>query len=269
MVEHERGKLLLDVHDENGNPVKHPIHVLLSQNISALGNQYRITTKGGDDDVGGEFPPGSYTAQVFVHGYDVARDAITLTSDHTTRKTIRLEPRSTFHKPSLEERLAVYGLKADQLQSLEIRSDRRVVLDYRTYPISEHFTLLHPKSINDVKRWVGAPDAAFAPGQARFSPLAEANNAQKLAMAGREFVYGNSQAVGQYTSALNEEFDRRAGLILIAIFLFREVTIYDGATLEIGNGSSVFFADQLTVYPTGTLLVSGDVRSDIGLYQQL
>src|SRR6266516_2592426 len=263
----ERGRLFIDVHDEGGQPITEPLHLYLRANVPQLGAQYHVTSKGGDDDISGEFPVGSYTLQLFAAGYDVAREAVHLTANHTTHLNLRLPKRAQFSKPTLEERLAVYGLKPDQLASIEVQKGQHVVLDYRKYEHPEPFTVLHPQSIHDLKRWLGAPDSAFGHNQPRFGALPP-GELETLSAAAREYIYGNSRAVARYEAAINRQLQLRARLVLVPIFYFLDVTIYDGATLGIGNGSSVFFANTLTIYKTGTLRVSGPVRADIGILQQ-
>jgi hypothetical protein len=262
----ERGHLSVDVHDEAGQPITKPLQLFLSANAPSLGTQYRVASKGGDDDIGGTFPAGSYTIQVFADGYDIAHKAVDLSASNPQCLSVLLK-KASFTKPTLAERLAVYGLKPKQLEPLHVQSDSRLVLDYRTYENKKHFTVLRPNSVNDLKGWVGAPDNAFADNQPRFGEVPR-GSLESLDSVAREFIYGNSRAVAQFTQAIDEQLQQRDQLILVPIFFFTEVVIDNGATLVIGNGSSVFFADILTMYPAGVLQVVGDVRSDIGLLQQ-
>lgn len=264
MVERHHGHLSVDAHDGNGNAITEPLQLYMSENVPALGAEYKVSSKGGTDDISGTFPTGTYTMQVFAAGYDVYRQTVHLSADYVTRVKVRLN-KHVFPKPSLQDRLKVYGLETTQLEPIHVTRGQRLVLDYRKYPNNKHYSVLEPKSISDIKRWVGSPGNAFTGDQPRFGPV----SSRDLSAAAREFVYGNSQSVVQFVPDIEEHLLANAQLIFVPIFLFTQVTIDDGATLVIGDGSSVFFADTLTIHPTGTLEVVGSVRSDIGLYQQL
>jgi hypothetical protein len=85
----------------------------------------------------------------------------------------------------------------------------------------------------------------------------------------REYIYGNSKAVSKYASVIDGYFKRNfAEGLLIPIYLFSVVVIGPGATLEIGTGSSVFFASKLRIHSTGVLSVVGTVKADIGTYEE-
>src|SRR5258708_15685904 len=84
------GRLSFDVHDEFGKPIIEPLQLLLSENVAKLGKQYRVSSKGGDDDIGGSFPSGSYTAQIFAQGYQVVREAVPISTRHAPRRQLRL-----------------------------------------------------------------------------------------------------------------------------------------------------------------------------------
>jgi hypothetical protein len=210
----------------------------------------------------------------------VGRAFIEISAGKTTKHAFRLPKRAERPKPPVAERLREYGLeqRAKGLDKLHVQRERHVKLDYRTYDDKRHFELLRPNSVKDIRRWVGALDGVFPGDHPRFGPIegilardssAAPKNPKALQAIANEFIYGNNAAVAQHVNLIDEQLSRLGAPITIAIFLFNDVVIEDDATLEIGNGSSVFFADQLTIHPRGTLLVTGDCRSDIGIYQQL
>jgi hypothetical protein len=265
----ENGQLVLEVEDELGRPAEAALHLLLSENIASLGRQYRVAAKLGAGAIGGSFPAGSYIAQLFAKGYDVVREAVRLEPGATVRRRLRLSRRS-FVKPSLAQRLALYGLTPDRLSPLTVRSGERVALDCRTYPDVRHFALLYPASARELKAWIGAPDAAFAGDTPRFGALAAQPGLDALL---REFIHGNSRAVRAFEPAIDARVRGIDGPSHepqpVPIFLFGDVVVEDCGVLEIGIGSSIFFRDTLTMHPQGVVRAAGDVRADIGTCIQL
>ena len=74
----------------------------------------------------------------------------------------------------LATRLGVYGISptAVQLTDLDVPAGQQVVLRADDAKLSRQTVKLVPKSIDDVKRWVGIPDAAFSlPSQPHLQPV--------------------------------------------------------------------------------------------------
>jgi hypothetical protein len=275
--------LSVELHDEHGEAIRAKATLLLSENKASVAKQYRVDTDG-DDPLTGRFPPGDYSLQAFAVGYGVGRDFVRIGPDHVTKITLRLAPApAQAPVPTLAERLAVYGLSPQtaHLGDLHVKDRKRVVLDYKQYPHADQFTVLRPKSIQDLKRWVGSKPKAFGHDAPRFGPLpavtarrlqsqvslAPTDRAALQALA-REYIYGNVRSVTQFETLLNGYISWVASTILVPIFHYNVVTIDNGAVLEAGNGSSVFFCDVLRVQTNGTFLVVGDLYADIGTYEQ-
>ncbi|MGH2343975.1 MAG: hypothetical protein ACRDG4_02035 [Chloroflexota bacterium] len=203
-------------------------------------------------------------------------------SGKVTEVELRLAPAGPPPKQTVEERLAVYGLSHHQLKLSALTVRHRTTLDYRAYPDKHTFSLLKPKSVNDLKKWVGIPDSAFGHDQPRFGPFTEiatrrlespvsltGSDGKAIQAIAREYIYGNAQSLSaSQTELVNRYISLATDQIAVSIFYFTTVTIDDGAVLEIGNGSSVFFAEVLRIHRNGTLAVVGDVRADIGIYEQ-
>jgi hypothetical protein len=257
MTAQENARLHFTVADELGRPLAAAPQLLLSENVERLGKQYRLAGKPGLGELGGSFPAGIYTAQLFAKGHEVVRETIRLEPGQAQRRLVRL-CRRAYARPGPEARLAVYGLEPGRLASLTVRSGERVVLDQS----SPHCVILRPASIWQLKAWIGAPDAAFAGTAPRFGTAPS-----ELDGALREFLYGNTRAVGDFQAALEARF--AAAPAEVPIFLFDAVTIEDCAVLEIGAGASVFFCTSLTMHAQGVVRAAGDVRADIGLCIQL
>jgi hypothetical protein len=253
----ENAQLHFTVADELGRPLGAAPQLLLSENVAALGRQYRLAGKPGAGEIGGSFPAGVYTAQLFAAGHEVVRETIRLEPGQALRRLVRL-CRRFYAKPDTAQRLAVYGLAVERLQPLVVRGGERVLLD----GTSSFCTILHPASAWDLKAWIGASDAAFAGNAPRFGQAPAG-----LDGAIREFLYGNSRAVRDFQAAIEAHF--AAAPVAVPIFLFDEITVEDCGVLEIGAGSSVFFCNSLTMQPQGVVRAAGDVRADIGICIQL
>jgi hypothetical protein len=253
----ENAQLHFTVADELGQPLGAVPQLLLSENVAALGRQYRLAGKPGAGEIGGSFPAGIYTAQLFAAGHEVVRETIRLEPGQALRRLVRL-CRRFYAKPDSAQRLAVYGLAVERLQPLTVRGGERVLLD----GASPYCAMLHPASAWDLKSWIGAPDAAFAGSTPRFGQAPAGLDA-----AVREFLYGNSRAVRDFQPAIEAHF--AAAPVEVPIFLFDDITVEDCGVLEIGAGSSVFFCNSLTMQPQGVVRAAGDVRADIGICIQL
>ncbi|MEI9981762.1 MAG: hypothetical protein WDN69_00140 [Aliidongia sp.] len=264
----ESGLLVFEIEDEFGRPPAAALHLLLSENVPRFGRQYRVKARPGTGEIGGHFPAGCYTAQILAEDYAVTREAVRIEAGTSIRIQRRLH-QHCFVNPTLEQRLALYGLLPDRLRPLTVRAGERVALDCRSYCDQRHFVLLQPNSVRELKLWIGAPDAAFADDVPRFG---SAPDAAPLSAIAREFIYGNSYAVQSFEDGLDERLRRQEqpfqDLAAVPVFVFTDVVVEDYGVLEIGNGSHVFFCDTLTMHPQGVVRARGDVRADIGTYTQ-
>jgi len=74
----------------------------------------------------------------------------------------------------LATRLEVYGISpsAVQLPDLEVPAEQQTILRSDDAKLSRQTVKLVPKSIDDVKRWVGVPNSAFTlPSQPHLQPM--------------------------------------------------------------------------------------------------
>ena len=271
------------LHDEHGKDVHPKATLLLAQNIANLARQYRVHSEE-HHPLSAHVPPGDYSLQVVAQGYRVAKDFVRVPPDHITRHTLHLHRE---HKPppmpSVAERLEPYGLSpaTAKLSELHVRDREHLSLDYRKYRHPEHFKVLRPESIRDIKRWVGSKPDAFDHDAPRFGPLPAASAARlgqevslgqadrdALQALAREYIYGNVRVVAQFEPLLDAYVSRLRDTIFVPIFFYSVITIYNGGTLEIGNGSSVLFCDELRVQTDGVLLIVGDVNVDAGTYTE-
>ena len=277
--EQRQGRLTVHLRDEHDKPLHAEAAVLVTENKPLYAVQHRLDPKG-TGTVSGSFLTGDYSVQAAAADHNVGRTFAHVRPGETTEVTLRL-PRGSVKPPGLTERLKKYGLDGGALdiQPLDIRRGQRVDLDFEQYRDRRSYTLLRPESINDVKRWVGTPDSVFGHDHPRFGPvphldLKELDGGAQLGRdampalraIANEFIHGNSKAVQQYEVLLDTYLLARE-LINISIFFFTEVTIGDGAVLEVGKNSNVFVCDILHIHKNGTLSVVGDMRADIGSYE--
>src|ERR1035437_8899233 len=109
---------------------------------------------------------------------------------------------------SVATRLKPFGLAAAELQltkDLEVPVNQTVVLDASDQKLARQLTQLTPKTINDLKAWIGVPDAAFAHPAAPVArppmtvlPVHEAytpEQSKTLHAVARDYIFGNSAAV--------------------------------------------------------------------------
>jgi hypothetical protein len=270
------GRLTVHLRGPEGAPFREPAVVLALEHRAALAEQHRLET-GGKETVSLELPEGHYSLQAIAADHAVARGLAQVRAGRSAEVSLTLLPQKA-ETPSLIERLKVYGIevRADEIQPLHVPPHEKLVLDSDRYRDTRAFRILKPRSINDLKRWIGAPDGAFGHDQPRFGPAPRVDverlkgePTQEVATAlraiAREYIHGNARAVAQYEPTLTRYLLSREA-IAISIFFFNVVTINAGATLEIGRGSNVFACDELRIHRDGTLLVVGEVRADIGRY---
>ena len=175
-----------------------------------------------------------------------------------------------------ERRAAVYGLKPDQLfdHTLIVPANQHMRLSGERVK-EDHPALrrLHPKSIDDVKRWIGVPDElgarracscklpAAVPGAESASDLRRGDpKALRAAYeVAHEYVHGDSRRVAAYKPFLDKLVDRS----WISIILLRpDIDIYNGAVLEVGSDIKVLFARHIRIWKGGLLKIRGDVKID-------
>ncbi len=174
----------------------------------------------------------------------------------------------------LERRAAVYGLTSKDLldENLVVPAGRHVIIDGESIK-QKGVVSLTPKSIDDVKHWIGVPDETAAKGScckpptAGIEAVASASDLRKQGAAAARnlravaaaYVNGDSRRVAAYAPILSHLLDRAS---IIGIFLRRDIDIHRGATLEIGRNNRVLFARHIRIWTGGRLLVRGDAKID-------
>ena len=282
MENYQQSRLEVDVTDTNGQPINQEVVVLLNENSPQFGNAYRLESKNGGK-VSGDVAPGPYTLQAFAKDYQAAREFIEVHRDRNEKTAVRLKKSSARPTVPVKERLQKrYGIKVSgDLENLTVDEGQTVALNYRQNSSSAHMQVLRPKSLKDLKAWVGSPDDASVANYPRFGALPKIQETTgeqgRLALdqqsvfnaIAREYIYGNSRAVPVNDTKAVESRFLQVSNVFVPVFYFLNIEILNGATLEIGKGSSSFVCDTLTIHPKGTLRIIGDIRVDVGKLVQL
>lgn len=175
-----------------------------------------------------------------------------------------------------KKRLAPYGISLDSVlpEGLSVPPGKKLRLSTeRGKRTDTGYVYLSPKSIDDVKRWIGVPDELAAHGGCRFTGLPgisivkEPHDLRKLKPAemrglrdlGLAYVHGDSRLVAWSRSLLD-------GLVteasIVGVFVRHDIDIYPGAVLEIGGGIRLLWARDIRIWHGGTLRIEGDTRID-------
>lgn len=191
-------------------------------------------------------------------------------------------------KIALETRLKELNLSATRIKpaDLEVPANKTVVLSASDASLKKNLAYLEPKTINDLKRWIGIPDQAFAhvPAAATSHRVvlhsservdaisAAAINAailiqpsevfqpnQIVALQGfaRDYLFGHSASISpQQIPALDAWVLQQK--IKIPILLFRDIHVAAGAVLDVKT--KVLFANNITI-DRGGLIKMGNQSS--------
>ena len=170
---------------------------------------------------------------------------------------------------AIADRLKLYGLTEQQVQleDLHVAEGQRQVLTGDDPQLRKHVVQLRPQSVEQLKSWIGVPDEAITHLRALdtgnapvavFHPLPEeltASDHSALHTLARNFVFGNSAAVGISPQSLSEWVSRIGAII--NQYVFRDIEVAANAQLIVAPDVFVLFARYITVHPTGKILVRG------------
>jgi len=174
-----------------------------------------------------------------------------------------------------EKRAAVYGLGVKDLHDvpLIIPPGKHVRLEPERGAGEPGYARLEPKSIDDVKRWIGVPDEIGAkrcgchmlppevPGVASAGELRKLDTTTQRAIRdiANEYVNGDSRRVLAYKPLLAHLIDRA---YIVGVFLRQDIDIYNGSVLEIGKSVKILFARHIRIWRGGLLKISGNAKID-------
>lgn len=169
---------------------------------------------------------------------------------------------------STNTRLGRYGLsdKDVPLEDLKLTKGDHVILSPNNNNFQKHMQTLKPKSIADLKRWIGVPDRAFG---ATSPPVVSRLPAVHLPVnllikqplmydqlvQTHNFIYGNSSTFTSEAIARLDQFV--SATIGVVTFLFPDIYISAGSTLEIDAKTQLLFANNIVIEDTGMLVLAG------------
>jgi hypothetical protein len=282
-----RGRLRVRVTDEKGNALDAPRRLLVTEQRPDSNRQARASREGsGDFEV--DVRPGSHTLQVGARGFAPVSRAVQVAPAGAEEVEVALQQARASKPRTFEEIVKRYGL-GDRVKpvDLTLERDQRVRLDRRVGREVPGYAELQPKTIGDLKRYIGTPDHVFGHELPRFGPVPRlAGEAAKIpsdkadyaqvsvstraaieAIA-NEYVQGNSASVSAYEPLLNAYMSQAIIDIIIHGWFFNTVTIGPGAVLELGTTQTVLTASLLRVHITGLLEIDGPSTIDIGTYEE-
>jgi hypothetical protein len=173
-------------------------------------------------------------------------------------------------------RLAPYGLESKEIfdHPLTIPPNTQMLLSAeRVKEAHPALVRLEPKTIDDVKKWIGVPDEVGAkracccklpasiPGVGSASEIRQLDpNARRaLQDIADEYVNGDSRRVTAYKPVLNYLVDRS----WVNIFLIRQdIDIHNGAVLTVGANIKVLWARNIRIWKGGLLKIKGKAKID-------
>lgn len=201
---------------------------------------------------------GLHRVSVFADGFETYRTLLELQPGYTTPFRPVLNP-SAQEPKTLKEVLTRFELhQAIKMRDLEVSENTTVVLDTRNDQYKSHWRNIEIRDVESAKRILGHSDDLWGGNVPRFNPLSLSTqtNPEEIARhAVREYVYGNSASVKQWTQLINETvFSEPA---LVALFFFATVTINAGGVLVIGDNSNAFICGLLRMHVRSTLLIRG------------
>jgi len=277
------GRFVTRLLDSDGKTISGRKVLIITEHKPNDKRQSRIITE--DADLQVELQPGTYSYQIYVKGYDIVRGAVKIQPGKIKDFAPSLKPAEKPPGPKpLKERLMTYGLDADKLkiQSLNLKSDEHLNLNYKKHKDSRNFSVLETTTIADLKRWVGTPDSCFRHDLPIFGQLPQlsktvlsdeplssrlsATDRADLSKVANEYIHGNSLSVQQFEPVING-YLKVIGQALVPVFFYNVVTIENGAVLEVGNGSSVFVADLVRIHTNGHFNIVGPCRVDVGKFE--
>lgn len=183
----------------------------------------------------------------------------------------------------INERLAVYGLKEPprgQVRPLRLRRGQRLELNRRSLPAGVRVELARPRTLDDLKRMVGAPDRAFRkptravafnlPRVTRES-LPTLTRVQRVSFqkAIRAYVYGHSATLVENDRKMVDLLmNLTVTVVDVPVFQLADVVVASGSTLVVEPGA-VLFANNITVEQGGVITFGDYCKIDCNSFTGL
>jgi len=285
----EKGRVALHVTYPTGSNPPKLLRVFLTEHLPALAKQH-VFSLPGDRRMEVDVPSGEYSLQAVAPEFETMRALVNVVAGKTVGLEFSPAPRTTKAR-TFAEVLASYGINAQEVKPgpLDVKENSVKVLDCRAEDTSPAaFKMLEAKSIAELKAWTGSDDRVFGHTRPVFGRLPDAKvvaglmqpkrdlrrlgpeEVEAVKALSKEYIAGNSQSVAKYAPLLNDMIaaTKNEARIKIPMYFFTIVTVGPGATLQLGNGSTLFACDVLRVHATGTVKAVNNVTIKVGTYQQ-
>jgi hypothetical protein len=177
---------------------------------------------------------------------------------------------------TVSTRLAQYGLAATDAFNGSIVVPEGKTLTLSAPPSGQKvngYAKLTPKSIDDVKRWIGVPDNVGA--RRTFAPVAVSHLAmvdspaalkalpalqrQGVRTLAYQYVYGNSATMAHLSPTFSHLV---ASGYINGLFVLQDIEVLPKAVLNIAKNLKVLFANNIRIWKGGTIKVDGDLKMD-------
>lgn len=271
--EREAAQLVLDI--KTRNPKVEMLVSATEQGIQA--RQHRLLFKGAEQ-CKIQLPAGSYFLQVVARQHEPVSTAVDL-KPGSNKHSVALRAREDVKVPSFEERLKYYGLSLKQVgENIELKEG-----EYRQVKAGKGqrgVVQLKAETLDDVKRFIGAPYGVYDHDRSRFDPIevsketiSRLRNKEELSDSDRltlqnvvgEYLHGNETAYADLIADVGPILSEFV-TANFAAFLYTQITIPAGATYEFGPGTLV--VDRLRIHTTGNLVPVGQCKFDIGTWEE-
>jgi len=182
---------------------------------------------------------------------------------------------------TVSSRLAQYGLAISDAftESLVVPQGKTLTL---SAPASGQkangYVRLTPTSIDDVKKWIGVPDAVGArrtftsasvsslavvnsPAALKAAPAPQRQSVRTLAY---QYVYGNSGSLAHLSPTISHLVT--SGYIN-GLFLLQDIDVLPKAVLHVAKSLKILFANNIRIWKGGEIKFDGDLKVDCSMME--
>lgn len=178
--------------------------------------------------------------------------------------------------PSLSTHLAQYGLKeADGFpEALVVPEGKSLTL---SAPASGEkrvgYVMLAPKTIDEVKRWIGVPDnvgkrrtfpvntksdLAMVDSQSTFAALSKSQRVSLRTLA-YQYVQGDLTQLAHLSQSISQIL---ANATIGGLYLLKDIDVMPNSELKLAANLKVLFANNIRIWKGGTIRILGHIKMD-------
>jgi hypothetical protein len=180
---------------------------------------------------------------------------------------------------TMAQRLAKYGLNESQAfpDPVVVPKGKKLHLSalvHKELPVG--YIKLVPKTMEDVKRWIGVPDSVgksleqFRQPLHRIPFVSSPADYEKLTRPDRRilrdiayrYVYGDSAIYAHYLPVINNLLTSGATAALTCVCFLQDIDVLPGSVFELGTDVNVFAAGNIRIWEGGTISLLGNTSVD-------